>query len=94
MITIVLIILLMCTCGDCAAQSRDAHLEQVANTTDNGNDDFAEFVRLSQMAQQNGDISQAIEYAISLRLSNMPNAPNKYSMTIICRKMKTIVVSS
>ena len=53
----------MCTCGDCAAQSRDAHLEQVANTTDNGNDDFAEFVRLSQMAQQNGDISQAIEYA-------------------------------
>ena len=63
MITIVLIILLMCTCGDCAAQSRDAHLEQVANTTDNGNDDFAEFVRLSQMAQQNGDISQAIEYA-------------------------------
>ena len=62
MITIVLIILLLCACGDCAAQSGDTRLEQVANTTDNGNDDFVEFVRLSQMAQQNGDISQAIEY--------------------------------
>ena len=37
MITIVLIILLLCACVDCASQSRDAHLEQAIHAINNGN---------------------------------------------------------